>query len=200
LVSVWAVRLSAYLTRRNWGEPEDRRYQEIRRRNEPGFGLKSLYLIFGLQGVLAWVISFPLLGSVAALRPLNLLDAAAVVLCLFGLVFETVADAQLSRFKQEPENRGRALDKGLWRYTRHPNYFGEFCVWWGFYLLAAAGGAWWTIIGPILLTFLLLRVSGVALLERNIVERRAAYRQYIERTNAFFPGPQRGPHVRGVVP
>jgi steroid 5-alpha reductase family enzyme len=199
LVAVWAVRLAAYLTTRNWGEPEDRRYQAIRRHHEPGFAVKSLYLIFGLQGLLAWVISLPLLGAIAAPRPLNQLDAVAVTLWLFGFVFETVADLQLARFKRRPESRGRALDTGLWRYTRHPNYFGEFCLWWGIYLLAAAGGAWWSVAAPLLLSFLLLRVSGVALLERDITERRPAYRQYIERTNAFFPGPPRGPRMREVV-
>jgi steroid 5-alpha reductase family enzyme len=191
LVGVWALRLAGYLTWRNWGEPEDRRYQTIRRRNEPYFALKSLYLIFGLQGTLAWIISLPLLAAIAAPGNVTVLDLAGVVLWGVGFVFESVGDAQLARFKSDPANRGRVMDSGLWRYTRHPNYFGDFCVWWGFYLLALSGGGWWSIVGPILMSLLLLRVSGVALLEKDIRDRRPAYREYSGRTNAFFPGPPR---------
>ena len=189
LVTVWAVRLSLFITLRNWGEPEDRRYQAIRADNEPGFWLKSLYIVFGLQAILAWIISLPLLGVVLGAAPLGWLDFVAVALWLVGFGFEAVGDQQLARFKTDPANQGRVLDSGLWRYTRHPNYFGEACIWWAYYLLALAAGAWWTVIGPILMTFLLLRVSGVALLEKDITERRPAYRDYIRRTNAFFPGP-----------
>jgi steroid 5-alpha reductase family enzyme len=192
LVGVWAVRLSAFITRRNWGEPEDRRYQEIRRRNEPGFQLKSLYLVFGLQAILAWIISLPLLAAISSTAPLGWLDYAAVLLWLTGLFFEAVGDQQLADFKENPRNRGQVMDRGLWRYTRHPNYFGEACIWWAFWLFALAEGAWWTIVSPLLMTFLLMRVSGVALLEKDIGERRPAYREYISRTNAFFPGPPRG--------
>ena len=103
-------------------------------------------------------------------------------------LLESIADTQLAAFKSKPDNQGRVMNDGLWRYTRHPNYFGECCVWWGFYLFAVAAGGWWAMISPLLMTFLLLRVSGVALLERDIVERRPAYRQYIEQTNAFIPG------------
>jgi steroid 5-alpha reductase family enzyme len=191
LVTVWALRLSAYITWRNWGEPEDRRYQAIRRNNEPRFAVKSLYLVFGLQGVLAWVISLPLLAAVATPADLNVVDFLGVGLWSIGMVFEAGGDIQLSRFKAKPENRGQVMDRGLWRYTRHPNYFGNFCIWWGFYFVALAGGGWWAIVSPLLMTFLLLRVSGVALLEKNIGERRPAYRDYIARTNAFFPGPPR---------
>jgi steroid 5-alpha reductase family enzyme len=191
LVGIWALRLSAYLTWRNWGEPEDRRYQAIRRHNEPRFALKSLYLVFGLQGTLAWIISLPLLAAIAAPRALTLLDGAAVALWAVGFGFESVADWQLARFKNDPANHGRVMDRGLWRYTRHPNYFGDCCVWWGFYLMALAAGGWWSLVGPLLMSFLLLRVSGVALLEKDIGERRPAYREYIRRTNAFFPGPSK---------
>jgi steroid 5-alpha reductase family enzyme len=106
---------------------------------------------------------------------------------IFGLYWESVADWQLSRFKANPENRDRVLDTGLWHYSRHPNYFGEFCVWWGFYFIALAGGAWWSIASPLLMSLLLFKVSGVALLEKTIVERRPHYQRYIKRTNAFFP-------------
>jgi steroid 5-alpha reductase family enzyme len=189
LVTVWAVRLSVFITLRNWGEPEDRRYQEIRADNEPGFWLKSIYLVFGLQAVLAWIISLPLLAAVLGGAPLGWLDFTAVALWLVGFGFEAIGDQQLASFKADPANKGKVLDRGLWRYTRHPNYFGEACIWWAFYLFALSTGAWWSIVGPIAVTFLLLRVSGVTLLEKDIKERRPAYREYIERTNTFFPGP-----------
>lgn len=193
LIALWAIRLAAYITWRNWGTPEEQRYQEIRRNNEPHFAVKSLYIVFGLQGVLAWIISLPLLTAMAGLDPLGLLDWLGATLWLIGMVFEAGGDWQLMRFKQRPENDGQVMDQGLWRYTRHPNYFGEFCIWWGFYLLALAAGGWWTVISPLLMSFLLLRISGVTLLERNICERRPAYREYKMRTNAFFPGIPRNP-------
>jgi steroid 5-alpha reductase family enzyme len=188
LVTLWALRLSAYVTWRNWGQPEDARYQAIRRKHSPNFAVKSLWIVFLLQGALAWVISLPLLAAVAGGTPLNLLDAVAAVLVLSGVLFESIADAQLAAFKAVPANQGQVMDKGLWRYTRHPNYFGECCVWWGFYLFAVSAGGWWSIISPVLMTVLLLRVSGVALLEKDIAERRPAYRDYMQRTNAFIPG------------
>jgi steroid 5-alpha reductase family enzyme len=160
----------------------------MRQRHSPNFAVKSLFIVFLLQGVLAWIIALPLLAAVTGSRPLNLIDALAALLVLFGILFESIADAQLAAFKSQPDNQGRVMDKGLWRYTRHPNYFGECCVWWGFYLFALAAGGWWSILSPLLMTFLLLRVSGVVLLEKDIAERRPAYRDYIERTNAFFPG------------
>jgi len=191
LVGAWGLRLATYLAWRNWGHEEDRRYQAIRRRNEPNFALKSLWLIFGFQAVLAWIISLPLAGAVAGDAPLGLLDGLGVALWALGLSFEAVGDGQLARFKADRANAGRVMDRGLWRYTRHPNYFGDFCVWWGLYVLALAAGAWWTIVGPLIMSFLLLRFSGVRLLERDIGERRPAYAEYVRRTNAFFPGPRK---------
>lgn len=191
LVAVWALRLAIYLALRNWGTPEDHRYRAIRARNEPGFQWKSLYLVFGLQALLAWLISAPLAGAIASATPLGALDALGAALAAFGIVFEATGDAQLARFKADPASAGKVMGRGLWRYTRHPNYFGEFCVAWGFWLLAVAGGAWWTLFAPLLMSLLLLRVSGVALLEKDIGERRPAYRDYAARTNAFFPGPPR---------
>jgi steroid 5-alpha reductase family enzyme len=188
LVTVWALRLSLYICRRNWGHGEDRRYQAIRARNEPYFALKSLYLVFGLQAVLAWIVSLPLLAAILGAGALGILDYAGAALWLLGFSFEALADRQLARFRLDPANRGRVMDRGLWRYTRHPNYFGEFSLWWGFYLIAAAAGAWWSIAGPLVMSVLLLRVSGVTLLEQNIEQRRPAYAGYIRRTNAFFPG------------
>jgi len=191
LVATWGIRLAAYLAWRNRGHEEDRRYQEIRRRNEPGFALKSLYLVFGFQALLAWVISLPLLGAIGGSAQLGWLDGLGVALWIAGFVFEAGGDWQLARFKADPGNAGKVMDRGFWRYTRHPNYFGDFCVWWGLYLVALSAGAWWSIAGPLVMSFLLLRVSGVALLEKDIGQRRPEYDEYLRRTNAFFPGPRR---------
>lgn len=191
LVAIWALRLSLYITWRNHGQPEDYRYQEIRANNEPGFRFKSLYIVFVLQALLAWVISLPLAAAITGESAIGLLDYVGCALFVIGLYFEAVGDLQLSRFRKDPANAGKVLDKGLWHYTRHPNYFGNFTLWWGFYLIALSAGAWWTIISPLLMTFLLLKVSGVALLEKDISGRRPQYQQYIRRTNAFFPGLRR---------
>jgi steroid 5-alpha reductase family enzyme len=121
-------------------------------------------------------------------RPLGILDFIGAGLWLLGMVFEAGGDWQLARFKAVPENRGKVMDRGLWRFTRHPNYFGDFCVWWGFYIIAVSGGAWWAMVGPLLMSALLMKVSGVTLLEKDIGERRPQYADYIRRTNAFFPG------------
>lgn len=191
LAAIWALRLAAYITWRNWGEVEDYRYRQIRKNNSPNFAFKSIYIVFGLQSVLAWFISLPLLAAITGTRPMGILDVAGVALWLTGFLCESVGDLQLARFRADPRNRGRVLNTGLWRFTRHPNYFGDFCVWWGFYLLAVAAGGWWSIAAPLLMSFLLLRVSGVALLEKDIAARRPEYADYIARTNAFFPGPAR---------
>lgn len=191
MVGFWAIRLSAYIGWRNHGQPEDYRYQEIRANNDPGFRFKSIYIVFGLQAALAWVISMPLLVAISGQTALGWVDLFGVLIWLTGMVFEAVGDLQLSRFRSKPENAGKVLDQGLWRYTRHPNYFGNFLIWWGFYLVALSAGGWWTILSPLLMTVLLLKVSGVALLEKDISTRRPAYQQYIRNTNAFFPGPAR---------
>jgi len=191
MVGAWGLRLALYLAWRNWGHEEDHRYRAIRLRNEPNFALKSLWLIFGFQALLAWLISLPLAGAISGDAPLGPLDVLGVALWVVGLFFEAVGDWQLARFKADPHNAGRVMDRGLWRYTRHPNYFGDFCVWWGLYLVAASAGAWWSIVGPLVMSFLLLRFSGVTLLESDIGARRPAYAEYVRRTNTFFPGPPR---------
>ena len=189
MVSIWAIRLSAHLTWRNWGEPEDKRYQDIRKKYSPNFGIKSLFIIFLFQAALAWIITMPLYASLTLPGTSLSLDVVGVALWLAGLSFESVADWQLARFKANPDNQGKVMDKGLWRYSRHPNYFGECLIWWGFYLLAVSSGGWWTIVAPLLITWLLLKFSGVVMLEETIVNRRPAYTDYIKRTNAFIPGP-----------
>ena len=188
IISFWALRLSIFLTIRNWGKEEDRRYQEIRSNNQPNFRYKSLYIIFGLQALLAWIISTPFLFAFASDVAIGGIEAFALMLWTTGFIFESVADYQLYRFKSNKDNKGRVLNSGLWAYSRHPNYFGEFLIWWGFYLFALSSGAWWTVFAPVLMTILLLKVSGVSLMEKGITERRSEYRHYIETTNAFFPG------------
>jgi steroid 5-alpha reductase family enzyme len=187
LVAIWAVRLSAFITIRNHGQPEDHRYQTIRKNNEPNFRYKSLYIVFGLQAGLAAVIAIPLVYAASGTGALGWLDFIGLALWSIGMFFEVVGDQQLRNFRSNPANRGKVLDTGLWALTRHPNYFGEFTLWWGYYCFALAAGGWWTIFAPLLMSVLLLRVSGVALLESDISERRPAYARYIETTPAFFP-------------
>ena len=201
LVAIWSLRLSIYIAVRNWGEPEDYRYQSIRENNSPGFAFKSLYIVFGLQGVLAWLIALPLLPAITSGSTLNAIDMLALAVWIVGFVFEAGGDYQLARFRAQPGNAGRVLDTGLWRYTRHPNYFGDFCIWWSFYLFAVASGGWWSIASPLLMSVLLLKVSGVAMLEKTIGVRRPQYAAYVRGTNAFFPGPSRAPStVEGAGP
>lgn len=189
LVTIWGLRLSGYLVWRNRGRPEDFRYAEMRARDEGRFRIASLWRVFLLQGAVMWVVSTPVVAAQARGGAPSWLDWLGVGLWAMGVFFEAVGDLQLARFKADPANQGRVMDRGLWRYTRHPNYFGDFCVWWGHYLVALAAGAGWTVLSPLVMSFLLLRVSGVAMLERSIEERRPGYRDYVRRTNAFFPGP-----------
>jgi steroid 5-alpha reductase family enzyme len=193
LTVLWGARLAGYLFWRNAGHGEDRRYQAMRRRYGQRFGWVSLYLVFGLQAALMWLVSLPL--QVAQIHPtpaaLTALDAIGTALWALGIGCESIGDLQLARFKADPANDGRVMQRGLWRYTRHPNYFGDACVWWGLFLIAAAAGGWWTVLSPALMTLLLVRVSGVALLERTLVKTRPEYADYVRRTSAFVPWPPR---------
>lgn len=189
MVSVWGVRLALHLARRNLGHGEDYRYRAMRATHGDRFPLVSLGTVFLLQAVLLWIIALPaqFVHAPTATASLGWIDAIGVAAWTVGLGFEWCADVQLARFKRSPSSQGAVMDRGLWRYSRHPNYFGNFLLWWGIGLLAVASGGWWTLIGPALLTFLLLRVSGVALLESTIAERRPGYRAYARRTSAFVP-------------
>lgn len=189
MVVVWGLRLSIYLAWRNLGKGEDRRYQAMRKKSPDTFWIVSLFTVFGLQAVLMWVVAVPAVVTMASDTRLWWLDWVGVGLWAVGLFFETTGDIQLARFKTQPDSKGKVMDRGLWRYTRHPNYFGDFCVWWGIYLVAAAGGAWWSIFSPLVMTALLMRYSGAGLLEKTITKRRPEYADYMERTNTFFPGP-----------
>lgn len=188
LLVVWATRLCFHITVRNHGQPEDRRYQKIRANNQPHFELKSLYLVFGLQAVLAWIVALPFMAIAQGNGKLEWVEIAGLLLAAFGIAYESMADWQLERFKKRADSKGAVLDDGLWRYSRHPNYFGECCAWWGFGLIALGGGAWWALASPLLMTVLLLKVSGVTMLETDIGERRPEYARYIRETNAFLPG------------
>ena len=189
LVTIWGLRLSLHLARRNLGHGEDFRYRAMRARF-PVFPLTSLLIVFGLQGVLLWVVSLPV--QLAHDDGPILLVILGTGVWAVGLAFESFGDAQLARFRADPANRGHVLETGLWRYTRHPNYFGDFCVWWGLYLVAAGVGApWWTIVGPIVMSVLLRRVSGVTLLEQSLARSKPGYAAYAARTSAFFPRPPR---------
>jgi steroid 5-alpha reductase family enzyme len=197
LVSVWGLRLSAYITKRNWGEGEDRRYVEMREKRPESFPVTSLYRVFWLQAALAWLISLPLLAALHRPSPetLEVLDVLGASVWLVGFVFEAGGDRQLSRFLRDPANRGKVMDRGFWRYTRHPNYFGDATVWWGLFLVALATGAWWAAVGSAVMTFFIVKVSGVALTDAGMSSggsKREGYDEYVRRTNAFIPGPRKG--------
>jgi steroid 5-alpha reductase family enzyme len=182
------LRLSLYILARNWGKPEDFRYQAWRRQHGRKWWWYSFFQVFLLQGVLLTIVAAPLLAAQLSPTParLGVLDFIALPLWAIGFFFEAVGDWQLKRFKSDPANKGRVLDRGVWRYTRHPNYFGDSAQWWAYYLIAASAGGWWTIFSPILMTTLLLRVSGVSLLEKTL-DSRPGYKEYSERTSEFIP-------------
>jgi steroid 5-alpha reductase family enzyme len=190
MVAVWGLRLSIYLLLRNWGKGEDSRYQKIRAGFGESFWWKSLYVVFGLQGVLILLVSLPLLAAQSSLVPqgLTVLDIIGIVVWGVGLFFESVGDWQLRQFKSNPANKGKVMNTGLWGITRHPNYFGDAMVWWGIFLVAlSTPGGFITVVSPLIMTILLMRVSGVALLERNLKESKPGYEEYMKSVPAFFP-------------
>ena len=192
LVTVWGLRLAVHLVVRKVARPgEDPRYAAIRGRHGPRFRWTSLGIVFLFQAAVLWVISLPVqAGAAGSTRPLGPLDLLGVLAWAVGLGWEAVGDEQLRRFRADPAHRGQVLDRGLWRFTRHPNYFGECLLWWGVYLVAVSAGAWWAAVGPLLLTWLLLRVSGVRLLEEALADR-PGYADYVGRTSSFVPRPPR---------
>lgn len=190
LVSIWGLRLSIYLTWRNYGKGEDFRYKEFRKKyGENRYWWVSFFQTFLLQGVLMWLISAPLLGAQfeGADRNPGLLDFAGILLWIIGFTFEAGGDFQLARFKSDPSNKGKVLDKGFWKYTRHPNYFGDSAVWWGYGLICLSAGSYLPVLGSILMTALIIKVSGVALLEKSLKDQKPQYREYIEKTSTFIP-------------
>lgn len=191
MVTIWGLRLATHLFVRNHGQPEDYRYRAMRKRYGDRFPIVSLATVFLLQGVLMWVVSLPVqLGQVPDSPDVGVIGVVGVVVWLVGFVFETIGDLQLTRFKGDPANAGKVLDSGLWRYSRHPNYFGDCCAWWGIAIVAAESGTGaWGVIGAVVMTVLLLRVSGVALLEKSLSKRKPDYQAYVDRTSAFVPMP-----------
>lgn len=189
LVAAWAARLGWHLLRRNRRQGEDPRYVAMRAEYGERWGRVSLFRVFWLQGVILWIVSAPLLAAVLSTSALGPVDYAGALIVLVGLAVESVADLQLTRFRSDPGNKGRVLDSGLWRYSRHPNYFGDAVLWWGLYAIAAGAGAYWTIFAPLIMTFLLMKVSGVPLLEKGLSATRPGYAEYVRRTSAFVLWP-----------
>jgi len=190
LATTWGLRLSIHLALRNLGKGEDFRYRKWREQYSERWWYLSYVRVFLFQGFLMWLIGTPLLAAQFYPGPnrLTWLDGLAVLVWLVGLFFEAVGDWQLVRFKADPDNKGKVLRSGVWRYTRHPNYFGDAAQWWGFYFFAlATGGGWWTILSPAVMSIFLRSVSGVTLLEKSLKESKPGYRDYIKSTNAFIP-------------
>jgi steroid 5-alpha reductase family enzyme len=193
LTTVWGLRLAGHLAWRAKGEKEDFRYRELRARYGKRFALMSLLVVFAPQGLAMWVVSLPVQLAQLPASPAGLtaLDFIGVAVWAVGMFFETVGDLQLARFRADARNRDEVLDRGLWRYTRHPNYFGDFCVWWGICLIGLAADEWWSLAGALMMSCILLRISGVPIMERHLRRDRPKYDDYARRTSGFFPRPPR---------
>ena len=191
IVSIWGLRLTLYLTWRNWGHGEDYRYVAMRQRWGNAFALKSLLFVFAFQGLILWWVVLPItIGMTEAPEIWHWTHGVGLLFWAIGLFFESVGDRQLARFKANPENKGKVLCTGVWRYTRHPNYFGDALVWWGIYCFVCAGDlARWTLLSPLLMNFFLLRVSGVPLTEKRLAKTRPEYADYVAHTSRFIPWP-----------
>ncbi len=189
MVSIWGLRLSIYLAWRNLGKGEDFRYQKFRKDfGEDRYWWYSFFSVFLLQGVLMWLISAPLLGAqFYAVNELGLLDFLGIAIWIIGFVFETGGDLQLARFKTNPGNKGKVLTTGFWHYTRHPNYFGDAAVWFGYGLICLSAGSYFPILGSVLMTALIIKVSGVALIEKTLNSTKPGYQEYVRKTSAFIP-------------
>ena len=198
LTTFWGLRLSIYLSIRNWGQGEDPRYAKWRIASGTKFWRISLFKVFWLQALFLWVIALVIQVPQPASQPdyLTLWDGIGTGVWLVGFVLESIADRQLQRFKANPHNKGKVFNQGLWRYSRHPNYFGEFLIWWGLFLIACnVPHGWWTIISPIVMTVVLTKMTGIPLTEASIMKARPGYRDYIARTNSFIPWfPKRSSH------
>ena len=189
LVTTWGLRLGLYLAWRNIGKGEDFRYQKMRKSVGSSFAIRSLVTVFWFQAAIALAVSVPVVAALVAAEDVAVpWIAVGAAIWAIGLFFEAVGDAQLARFKADPDNKGKVMDKGLWRYTRHPNYFGDSAMWWGLYLIIAPVAPW-AAVGPVIMTFFLLNVSGVAMLEKTIGKRRPGYAEYVRKTSAFIPWP-----------
>jgi steroid 5-alpha reductase family enzyme len=189
LVTIWGLRLSIYLAWRNIGKGEDFRYQQFRKNYGEKYWWISFLQTFLLQGILMWLISAPLLGAqfYSGNSSLNIFDILGILFWIIGIIFEAGGDFQLAKFKSNPDNKGKVLDSGFWRYTRHPNYFGDASVWWGYGFICIASGSYLPFLGSLLMTALIIKVSGVALLEKTLTNTKPQYKDYIEKTSPFIP-------------
>lgn len=190
LVTIWGLRLTLYLAIRNIGKGEDYRYQQFRK----DYGAErywwfSYFQVFLLQGGLILIVSLPLFAihTSNASGELFWLDYLAILVWVIGFSFEAGGDYQLYKFKKKQKNKGKVLNTGFWKYTRHPNYFGDAAVWWAYALFSIAAGGYWHIIGAVIMTLLIIKVSGVTLLERTLKDSKPKYKEYIKKTNAFIP-------------
>ena len=191
MVGLWGMRLALYLAKRNIGHGEDWRYKAMRKKKGKNFGVISLVTVFGLQGVLMWTVSLPvILGNADNSPGVGPIAVMGIMLWLVGLTFEAVGDYQLTKFKKDPSNATKVMDKGLWSLTRHPNYFGDALLWWGIGIVGAeTGSGIFGLVGPLVMTFFLLKVSGVPMLERSLSRRREGYADYVAKTSGFIPRP-----------
>jgi steroid 5-alpha reductase family enzyme len=190
LVTLWGLRLSIHILIRNWRKAEDFRYRGWREQAGPSWWWRSFFKVFLLQGLLMWIIAAPIVAAQLTSVPkvLTQLDGLAIPVWSIGFVFEAAGDWQLARFRADPSNRGKLLITGVWRFTRHPNYFGDAAQWWAFFLLAASTpGGLWTIFSPLIMTGLLVRISGVALLEETLKQTKPGYAEYVHTTSPFLP-------------
>jgi steroid 5-alpha reductase family enzyme len=193
LTTIWGLRLAFYLAKRNLGHGEDFRYQSMRRKHGEKFAIVSLYSVFAVQGLLMWIVSLPVqLGQVRETPNFGVIGVVGVLVWGVGIFFEAVGDAQLAKFKRDPENKDLVMNQGLWRYTRHPNYFGDSCVWAGLGLIATESRLGiFGLVGPVVMTILLVKVSGAAMLDRAMLKRKPGYETYVASTSGFIPRPPR---------
>lgn len=188
LLYLWGVRLALFIGFRNAGKPEDARYAKWRRENGTRWWWVSYLKVFLLQGLIMWFVSVVVLLGATGSISIGICMISGMVLFMIGFFFEAVGDEQMRRFKKDPINRGKVMDRGLWGLTRHPNYFGETVMWWAFFIMSLESGLWYGIISPLIMTFLLLRVSGVTMLDAILVTTKPGYEKYVRSVNAFFPG------------
>lgn len=192
LVGVWALRLSYHLIKRNWGHGEDPRYSKLRSwvETDRQFNWLTLRQVFLLQGVVIWLVSIPVQIALTYPKPDTLGWPAifGTALWALGFIFEWVSDAQLTKFRANPQMKGTVLNTGLWKYSRHPNYFGELCVWWGLFLIACDNPVGLlTVVGPLAYTYLIINVTGQRTLEKKLARERPGYQEYMDRTSGIIP-------------
>lgn len=199
LVGIWAIRITWHLVRRNWGHGEDVRYSKLRTwvNDDRAFVWLSLRKVFLLQGVVLWLVSLPVQAALTYRTPMELgwISFIGAFICGAGILIETIADAQLTRFRANSSNAGTVLNTGLWRYSRHPNYFGELCVWWGLFVIAAENPIGLiTVVGPLAYTYLIVNVTGQRTLDKKLAREKPDYAAYMQSTNGLIPGPPRTEH------